>query len=81
MKAPATKLNKWKVIYKQIPYDDRYFFVYYNNILVGKIPSHFTQIVDKLLPYGLIEEKLECRAAINQWERFIGRVEKYNASL
>lgn len=39
MKAPYTRSGDYKVLYKQIKYDNRYFFIYYKGENIAKIPS------------------------------------------
>ena len=38
--SPRLTVGNWKIVYRQVPYDDRYFFIYYNGEQVAQIPCY-----------------------------------------
>lgn len=62
--------------YKQVPYDNRYFFVYFKGEEIAKIPQHFER---HDLVYRLMDLNRDRRW--ETWYKFIERVEKYNSYL
>lgn len=70
MRPPTANYGKYKFQYKQVPYDDRYYFVFYEGIEIMKIPSRLRFIFDQVI-YGTF--------LYDSWfDRFSGRVDKYN---
>ena len=73
---PSMKIDKFQVRYKQVPYDNRYFFVYYDGQEIAKVPYHLEQYD---LVYKLMDIGRDRRWEI--WYNFLGRVERYNEYL
>lgn len=83
MRPPTITCGKLKIVYKQVPYDSRYYFVYYSiytpvKLKIAQIPYSVVN-----LAYGIF---LEANggyneisvATCNQWNRFQERVGQYN---
>jgi hypothetical protein len=92
MKAPTCKLGKFIIKYKQVLYDDRYFFVSHEDCrMCGALSrKHIIQI-----PGGLVKDttislfdwlvqscaKEYRRNYLDRIERFMGRIERYDECL
>lgn len=76
MRPPTIKFGDWQIKYKQIPYEDRYFFVFYKKYEVAKISSVvFVDLKWWAFPFG-VHTKLH-----NQEDRiaaFEQRVKEYD---
>ncbi len=79
MKSPTMKLNGYKVKYKQVPYDERYFFIYYRDKEIAKIPYHLYNI--KGIPGNWLLDGYSPKAEYDHYDRFMDRVEAYNKYL
>ena len=70
------KIDNFQVKYKQVPYDNRYFFVYYDGQEIAKVPHHLER---QNFVYRLIDMGRDRRW--ETWYNFLERVEKYNKYL
>jgi len=72
--SPSVKLGNFVIKYKQIPYDNRYFFIYYKGILMSKIPSQLIKNGDWMpfFPAAIVLE------GAGNMKRFIKRVQAHN---
>jgi hypothetical protein len=76
MRAPYTRIDGFTVRYKQIPYDNRYFFVYFDKQEIAKIPRYLEKYN---LIYRLLD--LEANRKWDVWYNFLERVRKYDEYL
>lgn len=73
---PTMKIGNYLVKYKQILYEDRYFFIYYDRREIAKIPYHLER---HNFAYRLMDLGRDRRWEV--WYKFLERVEKYNEYL
>ena len=74
MKQPTMKFGKYKLIYCQIPYDKRYYRVYYNGHMIVDVPCYLGQAKFVLLVWRIIQDN-EVSA---RFDRFIDRCDQYD---
>lgn len=79
MNPPTITLGKYFIKYRQIPYDDRYFIIKYDNIEISKIPfSLFEEEWLMVFPYNIYTMFSENEKRITN---FLNKVEIYNEYL
>lgn len=76
MRRPEMRMGRFICRYKQIPYDNRYFFVYFEGQEIAKIPRYMERhdLVYRLMDLGR-DRRWET------WYKFLERVEKYDKYL
>jgi hypothetical protein len=74
MRSPYTRIHDFLIKYKQVPYDDRYYFVYYGGTQVAKIKSCYFFLLERLC-LSPNDPPPRC------WDRFVSRVYQYNTFL
>lgn len=76
MRRPETKIGEFICRYKQVPYDNRYFFVYYEGKEISRIPSQFRHhsFLYRLMDLGR-DKRWET------WYNFLERVNRYDEYL
>jgi hypothetical protein len=83
MKQPTVTIGEYKIKYKQVPYDNRYFFVnfcdkydkYGRSITIMQVPFYLYEKYElKMLPFVQLASWKEQE----RFHRFIDRVQKYN---
>lgn len=81
MKPPECNLCGWNIKYKQIPFDDRYFFLKRKNGKADAVIS-FSTLEDSVnvLPKE-IHQAFSYGNIYRHWERFMNRVHLYNIFL
>lgn len=81
MKPPSLTVDKMKIVYKQVPYDDRYYFVAIGTytpglVEIAKIPHGHVKLVWALFEAHLSDQLTG--AMVSRWDRFQERVDVYN---
>lgn len=75
MRFPQTRQGLFTIKYKQVPYENRYYFVYYGGETepIAKMPSTLLSLVERLIGDNHIYN--------TSWYKFLERVDTYDKFL
>ena len=75
MRHPTFKYDEFEIRYKQVPYDNRYFFVYHRKILVATLSCTYAYAW-LMSGYPFIDPT--DAGIYKRFEKFVGRCDEYD---